>query len=302
MYDNDVGTIQEQYQIIGRTKELGRAIAAVKAGKHIFFEGAVGVGKTIVASALAHYFSRNFYRVDGDERYTEYKLVGWFDPVLVMTKAYSWDTFMLGPLTKAMMEGAFLFINELNRMPEGTQNVLLPAMDEGQIFIPKIGVVKAKSGFLIIATQNPEEFVGTSRLGEALKDRFVWIHLDYQSETEEQKIVEKETGCKDRHLTAMAVNIIRRTREDDDIRRGASIRGAIDMISLLNCLSSTPDLDVWVEAAVMALATKIELQDKVNQKLEDVVRRIVTSVINEGTNKKKQAIKLQLSLKKNSRL
>jgi hypothetical protein len=73
------------------------------------------------------------------------------------------------------------------------------------------------------------------------------------------------------------------------------------MISLLNCLSSTPDLDVWNEAALMALATKIELQDKVTQKLGNVVRRIVTSVFNEKSNKKKQAIKLQPRLKKNSR-
>ena len=171
--------IQERYKIIGREEELEHALATVSSGKHILFEGAVGVGKTIVAVSLAKYLNRQFYRVDGDERYTEMKLTGWFDPPSVIAKGYSRETFIPGPLTQAMMKGAFLFINELNRMPEGTQNVLLPAMDEKQIIIPKIGAVKANSGFLIIATQNPEEFVGTGRLSEALKDRFVWIPLNY---------------------------------------------------------------------------------------------------------------------------
>jgi len=184
-----------------------------------------------------------------------------------------------------MVEGGFLFINELNRMPEGTQNVLLPAMDERQIIIPKIGVIKAKPDFLIIATQNPEEFVGTSRLGEALRDRFVWIRLDYQSEVEEREIVKKETGCDRDELIRVAVKIGRRTRGHQDIRRGASIRGAIDLVALIQQSyknpSSTLDLDTWSEAAVMALATKIELRDETTQKMEDVVRKIVASVLKE---------------------
>ncbi|UCE15821.1 MAG: MoxR family ATPase, partial [Candidatus Bathyarchaeota archaeon] len=228
-----VKLIQQQYRIIGREEELQKALAAVSSNRHILFEGTVGVGKTIIAMALAKHFNRKFHRVDGDERYTEHKLTGWFDPALVIAKGYSVKTFILGPLTQAMKEGSFLFINELNRMPEGTQNVLLPAMDEKQIIIPKIGTIKAKPRFLIIATQNPEEYVGTSRLSEALEDRFVWIRLDYQSEIEEQKIVQKETGCKNEDIIAIAVKIARKTREDSDIRHGASVRGAIDITELI---------------------------------------------------------------------
>jgi MoxR-like ATPase len=278
-----VKTIQQRYKIIGREEELEKALAAVSANKHILFEGTVGVGKTVIAMALANHFNRKFHRVDGDERYTEHKLTGWFDPALVIAKGYSSEAFIPGPLTQAMTEGSFLFINELNRMPEGTQNVLLPAMDERQIIIPKIGTIKAKPGFLIIATQNPEEFVGTSRLSEALEDRFVWIRLDYQTEAEEQKIVEKETGCKNHDLIAIAVKIARKTREDPDIRHGASVRGAIDITELIQRLSEslTLNLDVWTRVAIMALATKIELQDQTAQKMEDVIRNIVASVIKE---------------------
>ncbi len=278
-----VKTIQQRYKIIGREEELEKALAAVSSNKHILFEGTVGVGKTVIAMALANHFNRKFHRVDGDERYTEHKLTGWFDPALVVAKGYSREAFIPGPLTQAMTEGSFLFINELNRMPEGTQNVLLPAMDERQIIIPKIGTIKAKPGFLIIATQNPEEFVGTSRLSEALEDRFVWIRLDYQTEVEEQKIVEKETGCKNHDIIAIAVKIVRKTREDPDIRHGASVRGAIDITELIQRLSEslTLNLDVWTRVATMALATKIELQDQTAQKMEDVIKKIVSSVLKE---------------------
>jgi len=279
----EVQTIQQKYKIVGREEELNKALAAVSSNKHILFEGTVGVGKTIIAMALANHFNRKFHRVDGDERYTEHKLTGWFDPALVIAKGYSRETFIPGPLTQAMMEGSFLFINELNRMPEGTQNVLLPAMDERQIIIPKIGTIKAKPGFLIIATQNPEEFVGTSRLSEALEDRFVWIRLDYQSEIEEQKIVKKETGCKNEEIIVIAVKIARKTREDPDIRHGASVRGAMDITELIQRISGslTLDVDVWTRAAIMALATKIDLQDQTTQKLENVIKRIVTLVLSE---------------------
>ncbi len=301
---NKVKTIQQRYKIIGREEELEKALAAVSANKHILFEGTVGVGKTVIAMALANHFNRKFYRVDGDERYTEHKLTGWFDPALVIAKGYSRETLIPGPLTQAMTEGSFLFINELNRMPEGTQNVLLPAMDERQIIIPKIGTIKAKPGFLIIATQNPEEFVGTSRLSEALEDRFVWIRLDYQTETEEQKIVEKETGCKNYDIIAIAVKIARKTRETPDIRHGASVRGAIDITELIQRLSGsiTLNLDVWTRAATMALATKIELQDQTTQKMENVVKNIVTSVLKEyGKGAGKQVASRPLATAKNEK-
>lgn len=282
---SEIKQIQERYKIIGREEELAKALAAVSSNKHLLVEGVAGVGKTVIAMGLARHFNRSFFRIDGDERYTEHKLTGWFDPALVVAKGYSYETFIPGPLSQAMTEGSFLFINELNRLPEGTQNVLLPAMDEGQIVIPKIGTIVAKPGFLIVATQNPEEFVGTSRLSEALQDRFVWLRLDYQTETEEREIVKKETGCNDDRTVSIAVRIARKTRDDPDIRHGASVRAAIDSTQLIQRLSQnvTLNLDVWVKVATMALATKIQLQDRTTLKMDKVVTNIVTSVLNEYT-------------------
>jgi len=289
MSSQAIAAIQNEYCIIGRTNELHQALNAIKAKKHTLIEGPVGVGKTVIAVALANYFGRSIYRVDGDERYTEQKMVGWFDPPQVMAKGYSTEAFIEGPLTKAMKDGAFLFINELNRMPEGTQNVLLPAMDERRIVVPRIGLVEAKEGFTIIATQNPEEYIGTSRLSEALKDRFVWIRLDYQSESEEEAIVKKETRSDDELLVKIAVNVGRATRQNAEMRRGASVRGAIDIVSIMQQASPSRLADMapedaarlLKEAAVMALSSKVELREGSHEKLIEVLSKIVDAALND---------------------
>jgi MoxR-like ATPase len=285
----DVKKIQQSHKIIGRTEELQKALYAIAAKKHTLIEGSVGVGKTVIAIALADYFKRNIYRVDGDERYTEQKMVGWFDPPVVMAKGYSREAFIEGPLFKAMTEGAFLFINELNRMPEGTQNVLLPAMDERRIVVPRIGTVVAKEGFTIIATQNPEEYIGTSRLSEALKDRFVWIRLKYQSEEEEALIVQKETCSPDDLLLKAAVKIGRKTREHPEIRRGASVRGAIDIVSIMHQATSKLICELDPEtrksmiesAAIMALSSKVEQREGSHEKLVEMIVQMVDEALKE---------------------
>ena len=129
------------------------------------------------------------FRVDGDSRYSEQKLTGWFDPPMVIKQGFTQDAFMPGPLVEAMKQGGVLFINELNRLPEGVQNVLLPAIDERMIIVPRLGEVRAAPGFLVVATQNPKEFVATSHLSEAILDRFELVALHYQEEEDELAIV-----------------------------------------------------------------------------------------------------------------
>jgi MoxR-like ATPase len=289
MVSEEVIRIQQQHKIFGRTIELQDAMHAIAARRHTLIEGPVGVGKTVIASALANHFKRNIYRVDGDERYTEQKMVGWFDPPVVMSKGYSREAFIEGPLYKAMTEGAFLFINELNRMPEGTQNVLLPAMDERKIVVPRIGTVIAKDGFTIIATQNPEEYIGTSRLGEALKDRFVMIRLDYQPEDMEELIVRKETGSEDDLLVKVAVKIARRTRESPDIRRGASVRGAIDIVMItqqatskhLYELDRSARREIVEKSTIMSLSSKVEQREGSHEKQVEILTKLADDVMKE---------------------
>ncbi|HDM92177.1 MAG TPA: MoxR family ATPase, partial [Candidatus Korarchaeota archaeon] len=257
----EVEEVREKYQVVGRREELRRILAAARAGRHILLEGPVGVGKTFLAKVVASHLGREFVRVDGDERLTESKLIGYWDPPIVLSKGYVREAFIEGPLTKAALSGSILFINELNRLPESAQNALLPVMDEGLIIVPHLGELRAKPGFLIIATQNPEESVGVTRLSEALRDRFVLIKLDYQSEEEEREIVRLRSGVNDPEVVSTAVRIVRETRVAPSIRRGASVRSAIDLASVVSQMSSSPSEDDWVTAAVMVLSTRVELRE-----------------------------------------
>lgn len=269
--------VQEEYNIVGRENELKRALAAKLSGRHLMIEGNIGTGKTVIAKSIANHFDQAFLRVDGDERFTENKLVGYFDPPMVVNEGYDWKSFIEGPLTTSMKAGGILLINEINRLLETTQNVLLTAMDEGQIILPKLGPLQAKDGFMIIATQNPSEYVGTTALSEALRDRFVWIWLDYQNEGEEKGIVRVRSTNKDSGQIDIAVRIARKTREHPDVRRGSSVRGAIDIANLIQHLSA--DEEGWMLASVMSLATKIELMDGCGKKVQDVIAECVKDVL-----------------------
>ncbi len=278
-----VKAIKEKYNIIGRSEELTLLLIALQAKKHVILEGAVGTGKTYLARALAENLNSNFYRIDGSEDVLSHVLVGYFDPPTVVSKGYIEDAFIYGPLSLAMQEGGCLFINELNRIPESTQNVLLSALDEKILIVPKLKTINADSkGFITIATQNPSAHVGVSALGEALKDRFIWIKVDYQSEEEEIEIVKlnlKEQTNHSNLFSTVSVRICDLTREHPDIRRGSSVRGAIDLAQLIEAYGKMPGIKMWKEGAVMALHSKIELMDGTNRNPRDIITEIVDEVL-----------------------
>lgn len=253
--------LQRLHHIVGREREVSQLWTAIVAGRNALIEGPVGVGKTVLAQAVAQVLGRKVIRVDGDSRFTEQKLTGWFDPSLVLKKGYSEKTFVPGALVTAMNEGAILFINELNRMPEAVQNVLLPAIDEGLVHVPQLGDIRAKEGFLVLATQNPREFVATSHLSEALMDRMEWIQLPYQSFDEERQIAAQASGLDREPYLSWSVALVRATRAHTKIKRGASVRAAIAMLQMLKARACTAELteeDFW-NVAKLALPTRIEL-------------------------------------------
>lgn len=257
--------LEEKHGLVGRTREVESLVHCVSAGKHVLLEGPVGVGKTFLVAGVSELLGKEVIRVDGDSRYTEQKLTGWFDPPTVLKKGYGPDSYFDGPLAQAMRKGAILFINELNRMPEGVQNVLLPALDERKIEIPRIGTLEAKEGFTVIATQNPREFVATSHLSEALLDRFELISLQYQSEEEERGILKNASsfrvkGKANPSLLEWSVQLVRGTRSSALFKRGASIRAAISIYDIAQSLGG--EWENFLRASLLALPTRVELSEE----------------------------------------
>ena len=281
-FTNQVREVQDRYGVVGRTGEIELALACLRARRHLLLEGPVGVGKTVLASAVARYLSRPLFRVDGDERYTEQKLTGWFDPPLVIQRGYSRESFVPGPVVRAMRDGGVLFVNELNRMPESVQNVLLPALDEGLVAVPMLEVVHAHEGFAVIATQNPKEFVATTHLSEALRDRFEIIRLEYQTFDEEARIVARNTGVEDDDLVESAVAITRATRNHPLVRRGASVRAAISIVEVARALGGR---DAVARAALVALPTRIELREEAEGAGEGLLRDLVADTLADSRKK-----------------
>lgn len=274
--------IQQDHGIVGREEELALSLAIIESGRHLLLEGPVGVGKTTVALAVCRHLGRETVRVDGDDRYSESKLTGWFDPPLVLKKGYREETFFAGPLVQAMRDGAALFVNELNRMPETVQNVLLPALDEGFLIVPRIGEVRASPGFQVIATQNPAEYIATGHLSEALRDRFEHVVLDYQNAADEAHIVRRETGCEDELLIWWAVSITRATRAHPRFKKGASVRAAIAAVSITErlILAGLDTTEALRRAALAALATRTELREEPGANLESTLEEILADVKN----------------------
>lgn len=279
-----VERIQEEHGIIGRSVELALALAVLQTGRHVLFEGPVGVGKTAVALAVCRHLGRTTWRVDGDDRYSEAKLTGWFDPPLVLEQGYCRDTFFPGPLTRAMGDGGVLFVNELNRMPEGVQNVLLPALDEGFIVVPRLGEVRAEPGFQVVATQNPSEYIATGQLSEALRDRFEHIALDYQPAGEEVSIVVNDTLCSDELLVWRSVAVARATRVHPAFRKGASVRAAMAMVGMATRLrdEGADEEGALRRSAVAALSTRTELGDEVDAAFGPALEEIIDTVTGLG--------------------
>ena len=280
-----VKEIQQKFSIIGRTEEIKRIILARSVSKNILVEGEVGVGKTTLAEAISRYYDSNFFRIDCSEDTLEHNLVGHWDPPLVIAKGYVEDSYIYGPLTSAMSSGGCLFINEINRMPESTQNSLLTALDEKILDIPKLKKIKAEDGFFVIATLNPSAQVGVNVLGEAIMDRFIWINIDYQNTEEEQKIIKKEANFNnglDDSIVQISQKIIESTRNIVSIRRGSSIRGGIDLAALVSQYQDTQNTQNWIEAAIMALYNKIELEDGITKTKKELITDIVLSVLNKS--------------------
>jgi len=228
----EVENLKEVYEsvkkrVVGREREIRNILAALVAGRHILLEGPPGTSKSTLLQAIAEEIGVPFIMVEGNADLTASKLLGYFDPAQAVAEGYKPEHFVEGPLLEAMRKGGILYIDEFNRIPPDALNVLMRAIEEGEIVVPRVGPVRSRNGFRLVSAQNPYDDVGTTKVSMGIYDRLCKLRMNYQSREEEKQIVRLRTGCKDERLVELAVNIVRRTRSHPEIRQGASVRGAM---------------------------------------------------------------------------
>lgn len=270
-------------RVVGRRRELEVIVAALAADRHLLLEGPPGTGKSTVLRAVAEQSGQGFELVEGNAELTPARLVGTFDPAAVLSEGYSPEVFVDGPLLSALRDGSLLYVEEINRVPEETLNVLITVMSEGELRVPRLGHVTAAPGFRLVAAMNPFDAVGTARIASAVYDRVCRLAMDYQDAGDEAAIVRAAAPEAAAALGAdglgSAVAMVRDTREHPEVRTGSSVRGAIDFALVATELASLRGLDVLdpgvtLDAALLAMSGRIRVREGSSRSAEDLVTEL----------------------------
>jgi MoxR-like ATPase len=268
-------------QVVGRTREVELVLAALAADRHVLLEGPPGTGKSTLLRAVAQGLGIGFEFVEGNAELTPARLVGHFDPARVLSDGYDPSVFVDGPLVTAMRDGSLLYVEEINRIPEETLNVLITVMSEGELNVPRLGRIAASPGFRLVAAMNPFDAVGTARISGAVYDRVCRVAMSYQSAEDEEAIVRRNTEGNDiaADWISKAVSVVRRTRSHPDLRVGSSVRGAVDFAKVAYSLAelrgfTIDNPSVGVDAALVALSGRVRIREGSVRTAEEIITEI----------------------------
>jgi MoxR-like ATPase len=273
-------------EVVGRRRELELVTAALAASRHVLLEGPPGTGKSTLLRAIAERAGLELVFVEGNAELTPARLAGHFDPARVLTDGYAEDVFVDGPLLRALRDGGLLYVEEINRVPEETLNLLITVMSEGELTVPRLGRVVAAPAFRMVAAMNPYDAVGTARISGAVYDRVCRVSMGYQSLDDELAIVVHEAktagatdATGDDDFVRRVVSVVRGTREHPDVRIGSSVRGAIDMVLIADELAGLRETepsesDTALDAACMALSGRIRVHESCHRTPEDIVAEL----------------------------
>ncbi len=247
-------------------------LAAILCRGHILIEDVPGVGKTVLARAVAAALGGSFSRIQCTPDLMPADILG----VSIFNPAEGNFTFRKGPI-----EANIVLVDEINRATPRTQSALLEAMAEGQVSIEN-SVRPLPSPFLILATENPIDFEGTFPLPEAQKDRFfITISVGYPSREAEAAILESQNHALEHPVASvsavstmeeiishqqgiLAVHVsgeIRRyiltitaaTRKSSALRLGVSPRGSLALFRGSQALASLRGRDFVIPEDIEAL-------------------------------------------------
>jgi len=257
--------------IIGKLDIIELFIVALLSDGHVLIEDVPGIGKTLLAKALARSLGATFQRVQGtpDLLPTDITGVSYYD------QRHNEFVFRQGPLFTQI-----LLVDEVNRATPRTQSALLESMAERQVTVERNSMPLPKP-FLVIATQNPIELEGTFPLPEAQLDRFLLrIQIGYPSENEErailhrfkqeevletlqpvvtaEQIIEMQQAIRsvnwNPEVEHYLLAIVRATRGHSSVQLGVSPRGTLALYRACEALAAIRGRDYVVPDDVKRLA------------------------------------------------
>jgi len=257
--------------IRGKSEVVQFCIAALLSKGHILLEDVPGVGKTTLAHALARSLSLGFQRIQFTSDLLPADIVG----VTIYNQDQKEFEFISGPIFTNV-----LLADEINRATPKSQSALLEAMSEGMISVEKRRLALPEP-FLVIATQNPIEHVGTFPLPESQLDRFLMkLTIGYPNTTDEKKLL-RAGGAQEalEHLEPVLdapevaelqervgtihvneslvdylMHIVHTTRNHPEVALGVSTRGALTYFKACQALAMVSGRDFVIPEDIKRLA------------------------------------------------
>jgi MoxR-like ATPase len=262
--------------VVGQDDTVALMLVSLLARGHIILEGVPGTAKTLLAQCFGATLSLEFGRIQFTPDLMPGDVIG--------TNLFNFQTNQFS-LTKGPIFTQILLADEINRTPAKTQAALLQAMQEQAVTIDD-KTYALDDGFMVIATENPIEQLGTYPLPEAQLDRFLFkLIIDYPSREDELAIVARHgqrpvTGrIEDFGITALAgleelavirefvgaiklnrevveyiVDIVRSTREHGGLQYGASPRAASVLAAAARAHAALDGRDYVIPDDVKTLA------------------------------------------------
>ena len=260
--------------ILGKEEVIQACLVALLAGGHLIIEDYPGVGKTLLAKALARSVNCRFTRI----QFTPDLLPSDVTGVSVFNQKTAGFEFRPGPIFANIV-----LADEINRSSPKTQASLLECMEERQATIDNVTHPIA-APFMVIATQNPIEYEGTYPLPEAQLDRFMMrLSIGYPAAEAEEAILQAQTSGNpfaelapvvgDGEVLAMqaalgrvkvapairryVVDVLAATRDSRDVYLGASPRAGIALVRAAKALAVLRGRDFVVPQDIKDLAGRV---------------------------------------------